>query len=84
MSCPFDSIPEGKKAVLQDGRWSLVPLDKKVQTDAVILLGEAGVKISKLEEVISEQAAEIERLKIKLLEIPPVIPADGEKHAKKK
>ncbi len=71
MPGPFDAIPEGKKAVMVDGKWVLVPLDDKNQEDAVILLEEERVKVSKLMEIIKQQTVEIERLKIQLLENKP-------------
>jgi hypothetical protein len=71
MPGPYDYIPAGKKAMLKDGTWSLVDLDAKVQEDAVQLLGEEKLKTAKLEQVIKELEAEVERLKIQLLEAHP-------------
>lgn len=68
MPGPYDAIPEGKKAVLVDGNWSLVDLDKSKHDDAVILLAEALVKIAKLEESNKAGRDEIERLKIQVIE----------------
>lgn len=56
----FDSIPAGKKQVRDEsGKWSLVDLDPKDQTDAVILLEEARVHISKMEATIKDLEKEI-------------------------
>lgn len=68
MNGPYDYIPDGKKAVrVEDknsadyGRWVLVDLDPTNEADAIELNRVLTEKNAKLE-------AEVENLKIKLLE----------------
>ncbi len=50
---PYDSIPEGKKAVREGAVWKIVDLDPSEKTDAVILLEQAKLKIAQLEAEIA-------------------------------
>lgn len=58
---PFDYVPAGKKPIIKDGKWELVPLEAENKEDLQVLLEECRQQVKQLEAKIAEQAIELDK-----------------------